>query len=245
MTAKLFIPNLDDLIEQYRTGTSMKQLAEGAGISRPKLVREFKARGEPIRSHSAAEALKWRALKRDRALVERQVGRAWAACRGRDVTHEERCLRATTREQRATHRFLYEQEIESELRQRGAITTPQKAIGPYNVDLSFDEARVAVEIIGCQMVSKRRAAYPERLEYICNAGWLLILVIIKRANTRGADFAAIAEQLIAYAEMASSNPSVRGQYGVIGRNGQPVPPRCDYVPGRTIVPALYPSAKAP
>lgn len=245
MTAKLLVPNLDDLIQQYRAGTSMKQLADGAGISRPKLVREFRARGEPLRGRSAAESLKWQTLRQDRAAVVRQTRRAWEAVRGRIVPFEELCRRARTREERQIHRFLYEREVEAELVTRGVRCTPQKAVGPYNLDLALDEPRIAVEIIGCQMVSKRRAAYPKRLEYICNAGWLLVLVVIKGANRLGADYARIAKQIIVYAELSSRNPALRGKYGVIGRNGEPMTPRCDYVPGRTLVLAPDPADEAP
>jgi len=228
----LKIPNIDDLIKRYQSGVSLNQIAKDTGIVRITLWRHFVKKGVQMRGQSDSEALKWQ-TRRCPSMIQRQLSAAWAARSGAKDPLARRIKRAITREARGTHVFLHETEILRRLRSRGYCFVPQKAIGPYNVDLAMNESRVAVEIIGSQMNRSRRSKYPERLEYILDQGWFVLLVSLRSALD--VEYEPICNEIIRWADLAGSNKSLRGQYGVIGRNAKPLARSSDYVEGRTNV----------
>jgi len=60
--------------------------------------------------------------------------------------------------------------------------TPQKAVGPYNVDVALDEFPIAVEIFGGHWHSYGRHAtrFRKRFDYLLNAGWLPVIIWVTR-----------------------------------------------------------------
>lgn len=84
MTAKIELPNIDNLVERYISGVSVNQIAKEAGVARATVQRELVEQGVVIRDRSQAEAIKWKAIKETPGGVERQCGRAWKASKARD-----------------------------------------------------------------------------------------------------------------------------------------------------------------
>jgi len=76
--------NMADLLVRYAAGASEKALAAEAGVVRSTMRALLTMHGAKVRGRSEAELTKWRALKQDRAAVERQCGNAWQATRSRD-----------------------------------------------------------------------------------------------------------------------------------------------------------------
>ena len=122
--------------------------------------------------------------------------------------------------------------------ERGLDVIPQKAIGPYNVDLA--SGTVAVEVFGggWHGYGRHRRRAPERLRYILDEGWNLMVIWII-ARRRAPLHAAAADYVASFVELASGDPSIRGQHRVVWGDGQEVasvgfniddlsaiPPRC-------------------
>lgn len=95
MTHPLELPDINQLVDRYLGGVSMKQLADERGVSRPTLTTAFRKRGVDIRGRSDAERLKW--SRADRTVVERQLAAAWQAARGRHDGPDALALRAASR----------------------------------------------------------------------------------------------------------------------------------------------------
>jgi very-short-patch-repair endonuclease len=232
------IPGIDELRLRYEAGESLKRLAGESGVDRGVLIRRFRDAGTVIRGRSEAERLKWAAMKRDRARVERQCAAAWHRARGRVDTQECKAARAATHEARVNRVFLHEREIAAALAEAGVPFRQQIAVGPYNVDLAHHESGVAVEVMSSELTRPRAKAYPQRLEHILDAGWCVVLVYLREWR-RGVDYAAIRDHLIAYTKLAGRDKALRGQYGVIGRHGESVTRRYDYLPNRPRIVGAY------
>ena len=227
MAIKLDIPNLDQLIRRYVAGTSLKQLSDESGYSRPLLLRRLTERGVPIRNRSTAETLKWSRLKLDRRAVERQCGGAWAANRGRVRQPIEKLRAAATLFRRATRPAgRYEVDL---LVMLSPLYSPtdlchQFAVGPYNVDLAVRSQRVAVEVMRFHHRKANSTIRRERLEYLLRRGWSVLVVFVVQKRTL--ELLPVAQQIHAFVQQARLDPSGWGQYGVIGRDGQSItPPR--------------------
>lgn len=247
MSKEVEIPNLDDLIARYEGGVSMKKLSDESGIERNVLTRRLRLRGVEIRGRSEAELLKWKRIKGDREAVRRQLGPAWHASRGRVVSLETQIAQAKTRFERMANTSPKEFALAAAMRDRGYRLTHQFAVGPYNIDLAHHALRVAVEVEdGCSSrawLSLKR----KRLEYLLDRRWSLIIVSRRAADPTNGwrrererlpdgtfapesgrtpradfDFVAIADKLVAFFDGLGGLPAPRGQYGVIGREAQPV-----------------------
>ena len=111
----------------------------------------------------------------------------------------------------------YERVVFESLRAYGVKPIPQLAIGPYNCDLACHP--VAVEIFGGNRhFSGRHLARAEkRIRYLGNAGWHLLMLVISNACPWTSD---TANHLIAYLNLADSDPSAPRQYRVIDGCGE-------------------------
>ena len=232
MSRKLIIPNFNDVVEKYRSGLSLNQISKDIGVSRRSLVRNFQKKGIHVRSYSESERLKWQSMKTDRTAVIRQLSSAWKARRGSKDTMESMIKRASTRWQRLTHRFLHEDSIASILKIRGLVFDQQRAIGPYNVDLAYYPTRIAVEIVCSQLPTKRLKSYPKRAKYILDDGWFILFIHSKTPRI-AYDYSSISNQIIRFCKLLGRDKSLVGQYGVIDRNGKPLPASGYDIPGRT------------
>ena len=84
MSAKIEMPDVQDWINKYQSGMSLKQLAEQTGISRNAIRRQFMEQGVLIRGRSEAERVKWQAIKQapDRVAAGSLAGRPDSSRRG-------------------------------------------------------------------------------------------------------------------------------------------------------------------
>lgn len=210
MAPEVPIPNLDDLIERYVGGVSLKQLGDESGVSRSALARRFRQHGVEIRGQSEAERLKWQVA--DRRTVERQLSAAWTARRGSVDSMETKIRRARTMGARLHRVGKFEHELAELLR-----GVQQRAVGPYNVDVALRRGRVAVEIQSTNGFPIRLYVHRERTEYLLDAGWHVLYVMHRGTFA----LKAVAEQVRAFAKLARRDESGRGQYGMIRGDGKP------------------------
>jgi len=209
----------EEIVVRYLAGEPREVIAKSYGTSRTAIDYRLKAAGVTLRSQTETN----RALAAGRTPEENRaiMQAAQAAVRGRRQTPLHRARIAQTRERLQTHTSEDEIFIAKLLSTRGLNPIPQKAIGPYNVDVAA--GTVAVEVFGggwhAYGTHKRRT--PKRLRYILNQGWNL--VIIWNLRHRWPMTADAAGYIAAFVEEARCDPTIRGQYRVIWSDGQVVP----------------------
>ena len=106
------------------------------------------------------------------------------------------------------------------LSERGLDVTPQRAIGPYNLDIAVNAPLIAVEIYGGKWHSTgtHRIRHFERCKYLLDLGWNVVIVWVDGLRYPldiGAD-----NYIVAFVEQLRRAPTVRGQYRVILGNGR-------------------------
>lgn len=213
MPGKIELANISDIADLYRSGESVNHLSKKFGISRTCITRNLRDYGVELRNQSASEYVKWERVRLvNPAQVRRQVEAAHNARRGSRDSAEVKRKRATTRAKRCTHVFANEAEIASSIRALGFTVTQQTAVGHYNVDLTVDELRIAVEVISTKLNRVRSQKAAQRAVNILNHGWKVVMVLMFDGEARFSD---IAKNLVALGKLPSSNETGWGQYRVI------------------------------
>lgn len=229
MPDKLIPANLDYLIEKYESGVPMSQIVKECTISRPALTRRFKERGIKIRSYSEAEVLKWKLRKGDRAIVVKQLGRAWAARSRKGSTLSERRGRALTRYFLETHVGRHEREMVTALRGVGFSPSTQHVVETYNVDIALAEQGIAVEVTTRNLTAGVGSSRTNRVEDLLNRGWSVgFLVFEGRRFNRDvpgysrlyADYRLVAQHVRHIVDLIGRNEAPRRSYWVIRGDGK-------------------------
>lgn len=205
-----------EIVSLYAEGLSEKAISDRIGVARNAVRARLIEADVITRGRSAAERLKWsRMTDTDRRA---QVVAAHAATLGREVPFAERVLRAKTHEKRINHVGRHEAELAGLINQSGLIARQQFQVANYNLDIGIEEGRVAVEVCGSGFNAKRGSCLPKRTEYLLNRSWGVLFVSIRHGVS--ANLGAIAQNIIAHAQLRSRTGAIRGEYGVIGRHGE-------------------------
>lgn len=214
-------PDMDQLIRDYLAGTSIKQLANELKIDRGSVTRRLQKAGITLRGRSDAERMKW--VSMDRAATERQLSAAWAATRGREVGDRE--LLARNRARRKTQCYgLFEVDLMMMLSAAGLSISDQHAVGRYNLDLAINPPGIAVEVVASRRNSSATAQFLKRTEYLLDREWLVIVVLCWGKRADGSDRSLppdVTEKVLSVTQLASSDETLRGRYGVIGSERYP------------------------
>ena len=210
------------IVERYVGGESVNAIARSYGISRRAVDRRLDAAGVTRRDQVEANRLMMATRTPEENAANARA--AHEAVRGRARPIEERAKAAATRERLHAHRSQtseHEAALVVALRARGLDVIPQKAIGPYNVDLAT--GAVAVEVFGggWHAYGVHRKRTPERLRYILDQGWNLVIVWASRERWPIGPGAC--DYIAAFAEEAGRNPAIRGEYRVIWGDGKVAP----------------------
>lgn len=206
----------DEIAARYQAGESENSIAKSLGISRGAIRTRLIDAEVPIRGTAEANRLMMAA----RTPEENRLNTAAAhqAVRGRKSSFDERCRRAKLNEERVAGQVEVERTLSALLAERGIETIPQKAIGPYNVDLGA--APVAVEVFGgtWHLSGRHAARATERFRYILDQGWNVIIVWVDGRrwplSSDGAD------DVASFIEQARRDPSTVSKYRVIRGDGE-------------------------
>lgn len=201
-----------EIAAAYLDGTSEYELSKRYNVSRAVVRRTLESAGAEIRGMSEAGMV--RAGKMTAEERARQAAAANVATRGRKATWEERCKRAKTLELCPSVVSGHELNFARHLDAAGADYRMQAAIDVYNVDFAIGP--VAVEILGGHWHAYKRS-HGERTPHILNSGWALLFVWSTPAHPLQAEAAHYA---VAFADEASRNPSLIGEYRVVRGDGQ-------------------------
>jgi very-short-patch-repair endonuclease len=221
-----------DLLDLYQSGISIKELSERFNIARTGITRRLKSTGIKLRNRSDAMYLRMSHTSSEERC--RLSAAAHAAVRGKRRSEEELIKRANTKGGDLRFSSRVELAAIDMLREQGFEIYPQKAIGKYNVDIAITEPPIAVEIFGGSWHSTGRHAtrFNERIEYILNAGWNIVIVWVLRDYPL--EVGAI-NYIVAIAEKLRSTEPVRGEKHVIRGDGNITTAGCNNLKYRPII----------
>ncbi|MFF9309895.1 hypothetical protein ACF1BS_03200 [Streptomyces sp. NPDC014748] len=204
-TVRKSLPDAE-IVSAYVAGESELTLAQRYGVERNVVRRRLEEAGVEIRNRSEANTNRMARLTPEERAA--QTAAAHAAMRGRRVPEKERLLRAARREETLSHASAREGVFAAHL-ETSLPVTPQKAIGPYNVD--FAVGPIAVEILGGSWHAYK-PYHAERTPYILNQGWHMLFIWDRPKAPLCIE---AAEYVVAWAQKASGNPAAVRQYRVI------------------------------
>lgn len=214
--------DISSAIARYVAGSTMQDVCREFKLPRRHLEKEIVAAGEKLRTQAQSLGLRYTRM----SIAERRsiTARANIAVRGKKASPARQERRARTNEltlQLASRADLI---LCVWLAQRGVKLVPQKALGPYNLDIAIEELRVAVEVNGpWHYFSGRADAEKKRRKYLLDSGWRLIEVTLATKSGRPWKFLrpACADKIIALLDAFRTGESVRCEDCVIGGDGQP------------------------
>lgn len=184
------MPATQEMLNAYNTGESVLAMSQRLNISRGSLTKRLRVAGVDLRG------------------VERNGHNSFAA----------RARSALTSEMSRALDSPKEHVLLDALRQRGADPIPQRAVGPYNIDIAV--LPVAVEVLGSDWhnTPTKRESLRKRTKYLLNHGWSVVYVVIR---SRGVMSDKVPDKVISLIEIARRDPTTVGQYWVLGCNGKP------------------------
>jgi len=205
----------NDLIQLYNSGDSVKVLSEKFNCARSVIVRILNENGIIQRGKSEAMFLRMsQTTPEERA---RLTASANATVRGVPQPIDRTCKSAITREKTLSGSTSFEIEICNMLINRGFNCIPQKAIGPYNIDIAIIEPPIAIEIFGggWHNSGTHAARYRKRIEYILDSGFtpVIIWTVGNFINSGAIDY------IITLSEKLSCSPPIRSEEHVIRGDG--------------------------
>lgn len=208
--------DVNKIVEDYVGGTSENALSKMHGVDRGVIRRRLVAAGVTIRGGSEAEKLKWSQMSK--AKKRKQVASAHAARRGQKDGASTLAKRAIQRMVNLSHIGVDEVALANALLRLGVATTPQKAIGPYNLDLAIEEPAIAIEIEAGGTFYSKRPRLLKRIKYLIDSGWIVLYIV-----TCGKKLAVYecASKIVALFKLASGNKTTVGHYGMLTSKGKP------------------------
>lgn len=219
MFRKLNHINFKDLAERYLSGVSMEKLAAETGMKYTTIKDHFLKDGVQLRTIQQRNKTRYSGttLSCRRKLTEK----ANRTMRGRPMLRTAMEKGALTRSKGRCRSGAmigkYERELLPFLRDRGFEVTPQKSVGPYNVDIAVGS--VAVEISTMTNHPALNTAFSKRTKYLIKSGYTVMYIW---ASGRFFPRAVTADKVIAMAKFAQRNPTSVRKYRVIRGTGQHV-----------------------
>lgn len=210
-------PNLDDALCRYQAGVPEQKLALELGVDRGYFRRRLLAAGIVPRGISEANRLRMARMSTNERLALTE--QAHAAMRGRKPEPEWRIKQALGIEA-SCKATPGESLLAWWLLQHGVITTSQKAVGPYNIDLAIEKDAIAVELFGggWHNYGRHAARFEQRAKYLIDSGWTQLYIWID--GRRFPLTEQTAKHVVAFVQATRNNPSIRGRYWVIRANGE-------------------------
>jgi very-short-patch-repair endonuclease len=101
---------------------------------------------------------------------------------------------------------------------KGFSCIPQKAIGPYNIDIAILIPQIAIEIFGGNWHSfgRHAARYSKRIEYILDSGFTPVIIWNTARHPIGTG---AMEYIISLSKELCSSPPIRSNEHMIGGDG--------------------------
>lgn len=201
--------DMDALVAAYAKGESSRELAKRFGACDNIIRERLRERGIALRGRN------------DYPPHTREAN---AAARGRTVPLREKLMRAKTVERLGLHISPHERTLHGLLDKRRVAYVPQKAIGPYNVDVALTEVPIAVEISGGAGAPGRQRIRRKRIEYLLDHGLCVVEVHFGGGVPRVVS-PAVGDYVVAYKDFLRRNPTAPREHRMIRSDGKPVATR--------------------
>lgn len=204
------------IVLRYESGESENAIAKSLNVNRWAIRRRLLEAGVAVRGQSAAELVKWSHMSSDAR--SHQVAAAHIAATGRVPTGNERAASALAHEHSMSYANADERKLADFLRRANVTVVPQKACGPYNIDIAVENT-VAVEVFGGGWHAERYRIerFIQRAKYLFDQGWHLYVIWIDQRRYPLGD---LADDIIAFGQQASGTPAPHCQYRVVRGNGE-------------------------
>lgn len=202
--------NTNDLINEYLSGKSVKQLASDHGFSRQVVYRVLREKNVHIRGRSESMVVRMGNMTEEER--KKNALAANEAKRGSKNTPEMLHKRALAKKRRIG---MFEQEFIDAITDSGIPVSPQEPFLSYNLDIGCGD--IAVEI-HTQTASPLHPHFAKKLMNCINAGKSMIYVWIdpQHIHLTGRCY----EQVISILKQFRMNPPSRSQYWVVKGTGE-------------------------
>lgn len=212
---------LAPLVARYVAGESFAQIGRDSGIQQRRLAMAVVREGYKVRSLLQAQGLRYTRM----SVSERRSMTAKANIAKRGIKASERSLERRAKTYEMTLQLASRADLIMGiwLVQRGINITPQKAIGPYNIDIAIDELLVAVEINGdWHYFPHKITSERNRRKYLFDRGWRLIEVNLGVERGRPWKYIrpSCADKIVSFVQEPGALESMIGQYCVIRGDGE-------------------------
>ncbi|MBU0847691.1 hypothetical protein KKH23_10935, partial [Patescibacteria group bacterium] len=162
------------IVKLFQNGVSVKAIAKELNITRSVVQNRLRTIGFRTRNGTEANLLRFQnTSKKER---QRITAAAHAAVRGMRRTEEDLCKRAQGKAAKPSL-TEWERVVQAGLTSVGLPTTPQYAIGKYNVDLLITETPFIVEVFGggWHAYGWHAERFRSRYEFIRNTGYVVFI----------------------------------------------------------------------
>lgn len=203
----------DNIIDAYINGFSEKSIAMQFNVSRGAIRNILIRNNIAIRGRSAAMFTRMSKT----TFQERQnlTKAANNVIRGMKREKQELTQRAITRQKTMQYLGAGETELNQWLIKRGFITIPQMAVDSFNIDIAIPP--VAVEL---KISTKLPLTTPydlKKIKYLTNNQWAVIYIQISTIELLSE---IQADYIARFIKQVRRNPSLIGEYRVIGRDAK-------------------------
>ena len=201
--------DVDDLVERYLAGESVKKLAAAHGFSRQVVYRVLRDRGITPRNRSQAMYVRMASMSEDEK--KRITHAAHVARSERGASASELANRAASRSRRIGK---FEKEFIDLLDSRHIPTDPQEPFLSYNLDVGCGP--IAVEV-HTQCASPLTSKCVKKLVDCLEAGKSMLYVWIRPGGCPSPE---CYEKVVSIVEEARRDPSPVSQYWVVRSTGE-------------------------
>lgn len=202
--------DINNLINAYNAGKSVKALAQDLNVSRTVVINRLKNAGITPRNRSDSMFLRMSQTSPEER--KRLVLAANTAKRGKPNTAEMLHKRALAGKR---HIGRFEQEFIDALTDAGVPVIPQEPFLSYNLDIGCGDVAVEIHIQVCSPLSN---AFITKLMKCVKAGKNMIYVWIKSKNPTVTS--ECYKNVIALVQSVRSNPPSQSKYWVIRSTGE-------------------------
>lgn len=222
LTAQRRYGDISEAIRMYVSGSTLEDARKSIGVPRRFLEKAIVKAGHTLRTQAQQLGLRYTRM----SVSERRsiTAQANIALRGKKASPKRMERRARTNENTLQLASRADLILALWLVQRGVQIIPQKAVGPYNIDIAVEHLFVAIEVNGHwrHFSSSNAAAIIQRKKYLRDRGWVLIEVRLTSTHDRPWKYLRplCADKIITLLDRISRGETLTSEETVLGGDGE-------------------------
>lgn len=219
------LPSIDPVLRPevaslYKSGHSELALSKKFGSSRNAIRRILIELEVDVRSQSESEALKWELMSQEQRSNQVKAAHEAVANKPPEFFRSAAIKQAIAKEKSLAKACDMERLFMSAFNERGYPVIPQKAVGPYNIDLAI--RGTAVEIHGTSSTPHTHAYYRKRIMDLLESGWNVIYI----KTTGNLSIQCATDKVCRMIDFIESDKSFIRHYGMVRGSGEFVTSGC-------------------